>query len=166
VILIFRAYGIAQPKGSTRAFVPRGWTRPIITDSNRSLKAWQQLVSEAASQAMDGLPDEDRALIPGGVRLSIAFYLPRPQSLAKRIRQHCKAPDVDKCARSVLDALTHVAYHDDAQVVELLAVKRYAGPTEVPCAVIRVEPAPETVDLPVVSLSRSLFEGDVLELRG
>jgi Holliday junction resolvase RusA-like endonuclease len=165
VILIFRAYGVPQPKGSTRAFVPRGWTRPIITDSNRSLKAWQQLVTEAASQAMDAVPDGDRALMLGGVRLSIVFYLPRPKSMSKRIRHHCKAPDLDKISRSVLDALSHVAYHDDAQVVELLAVKRYAGEHEVPCAVIRVEPAPETIDLPVVSLSRSLFEGELLELR-
>jgi Holliday junction resolvase RusA-like endonuclease len=36
---------------------------------------------------------------------------------------------VDKLARSVLDALSAVAYDDDAQVISLEAIKRY-GPDD------------------------------------
>jgi len=43
--------------------------------------------------------------------------------------------------RSVGDALTGVAFHDDAQVVDLVAMKRYAAPHLGPHLVVRVEPA-------------------------
>jgi Holliday junction resolvase RusA-like endonuclease len=36
-------------------------------------------------------------------------------------------PDVDKLCRSVMDALTGIAYKDDAQVTSLTAVKIYAN---------------------------------------
>jgi hypothetical protein len=52
------------------------------------------------------------------------------------VTAHVKAPDLDKLARSVFDALTRVVFHDDAQVVDLVATKRYATVGEPP----RVEP--------------------------
>ena len=51
-MLTFTVYGVAQPKGSMRAFVPAGMKHPIITDSNRNAKAWAQLVAEGASRAL------------------------------------------------------------------------------------------------------------------
>ena len=40
-------------------------------------------------------------------------------------------PDIDKLARAVLDALTGVAYNDDAQVVGLHCTKVYADHTNI-----------------------------------
>src|SRR5438046_2348596 len=111
--LRFRVIGIAQSMGSKRAFIPKGWTRPIITDSNRSLKTWQALVAEAAGHAItDG---EGWQLLDGPVRLSIAFYLPRPKGLPKKYVAHTKAPDCSKLVRSTEDALSGIVYRDDAQ---------------------------------------------------
>ena len=62
--LDFRVIGIAQPMGSKRAFTPPGWTRPIITDSNRNLKSWQELVSHAANDAIQHFPRVSRACSP------------------------------------------------------------------------------------------------------
>jgi len=139
--LEFRVNGIAQQAGSKRAFVPKGWTRPVLTDSNRNLKSWQQLVADQASQAIDQLPASDRALLVDGVRVSVSFYLPRPVSLPKRCVVHTKAPDLDKCVRAIFDALSGVCYRDDSQVVDLVATKRYAAPAVVPHVIIRVEPS-------------------------
>jgi Holliday junction resolvase RusA-like endonuclease len=136
MILVFTVYGDAQSKGSTRAFVPKGWTRPIITDSNRNLKQWQQLVAEGADRALAATPDAE--LLTGAVRLTIAFYLPRPKSLPKKALAHVKKPDLDKLIRGVKDALTKVVWMDDSQVVELVATKQYA--LEMPHVDIRVEP--------------------------
>jgi hypothetical protein len=91
--LEFRVVGVAQQMGSKRAFVPRGWTRPVITDSNRNLKSWQTLVAEGASHAIQRL-SHDAQVCTGGVRLTIAFYLPRPKSLPRRVLAHVKAPDL------------------------------------------------------------------------
>lgn len=139
--LAFRVYGVAQPMGSKRAFVPKGWTRPIVTDSNRNLKSWQQLVTEAAADAILELPPAERTLLLEGVRLTIAFYLPRPKSLPKRITAHTKAPDLDKAVRGLCDALTAVVFRDDAQICDLVAMKRYADRGAIPYVDLRIEPS-------------------------
>jgi len=147
VTLEFRVIGVAQQMGSKRAFVPRGWTRPIITDTNRNLKSWQTLVAEGASHAIQQLPASERTLLMEGVRLTVAFYLPRPKSLPRRVTAHTKAPDVDKLARSLGDALTRIVYQDDAQIVDLIAMKRYAPLGQSPYVDVRVESTAGVVPL-------------------
>lgn len=148
----FQVVGIAQPKGSTRAFVPKGWTRPIITTDNPKSKGWQQLVSEQAQTvARDGL-------FVGPVVLTVTFHLPRPQSLPKRVLHHMKKPDLDKLVRSTKDALKGILYGDDAQVVDLHARKAYAAIAAAPCAHITVAEAvaPDPVQADLVA-DPSLF---------
>lgn len=135
--LTFTVWGVAQPKGSAKAFLPKGWTRPIITSDNTRNKGWQQLVAEAAGRAKD---EAGAALLEGPVRLLVAFYLPRPKTLPKRVQHNTKKPDLDKLVRSVKDALTQVAWHDDSQVVDLKAIKRYAEVGTTPHAVITITP--------------------------
>jgi len=149
MILQFSVVGVAQQMGSKRAFTPKGWTRPIITDSNRNLKSWQQLVSQCASHAIQQLPIAERHVLTDGVRLSIAFFLPRPKSLPRRVTAHTKAPDLDKFVRALQDALTAIVFRDDAQIVDLVAMKRYAAPGEPPHVDIRVESTAGVVPLPV-----------------
>jgi Holliday junction resolvase RusA-like endonuclease len=98
------------------------------------------LVSACASQALRRLPAPERRLLTAGVRLTVAFYLPRPKSLPRRVTAHVKAPDLDKLVRSVGDALTRVVFADDAQVVDLVAMKRYAAAGTIPQITVRVEP--------------------------
>lgn len=126
------------PKGSTKAFIPKGWNRPVITNANPRTKAWQALVAEAAGRALQIASLEDRLVTTMAVRVDIVFYLPRPKSLPKSTLAHLKAPDVDKLARAVLDALTHVCWRDDSQVVGLFVSKAYAGVNDSPRAWIRV----------------------------
>lgn len=155
--LEFTAYGVPQQKGSMRAFAyplkNRATGQPILdkggkpmygaaaTSDNPSVKGWQQLLAEGANRALGEKPDDDRAVLQDGVRLTIAFYLPRPKKYQKRGVEpaHLVAPDLDKLVRAVLDALTHVVYRDDSQVVELVTSKHYAGVDDAPHARIRVE---------------------------
>lgn len=123
----FTVYGTAQPKGSAKAFLPKGWTRPVITSDNRSLKAWEQTVRDRLQRVMAETPRADLdALFDGPVLVALEFHLPRPKSLPKRVTLHTKKPDVDKLARGTVDALNGVLFHDDSQVVEVRARKVYA----------------------------------------
>jgi Holliday junction resolvase RusA-like endonuclease len=155
VILQFRVNGIAQQAGSKRAFVPKGWTRPIITDTNKNLKTWQQLVADVAHHELLQRPVIERGQWRDGVRLGVVFYLPRPVSLPRRVVAHVKKPDLDKLIRSVQDALAGVLYRDDAQIVDLVARKRYAAESDVPHVDIRLEPSAG------VETTLSLFEEEV-----
>lgn len=151
MILTFTAVGVAQPKGSTRAFVPKGWKRPIVTSDNPKNKGWQQLVAEAASVALTSnqTGDEMWLLAHGPMRLDVTFYLPRPKSIKDKVVPHIKKPDLDKLTRSCKDALKNVVWQDDSQVVELVARKFYAEPHGgVPRAVISVSPSDATATDP------------------
>lgn len=129
--LHFTVYGTPIPKGSTRAFIPKGWTLPVITADNRKTKPWQEAVVSAAREALNGA-----APMQGAVSLEVVCFLPRPKSLPKRIKQHIKRPDLDKLVRTIKDGLTRAGvYRDDAQVVELVARKGFG---EVPGAEITV----------------------------
>jgi crossover junction endodeoxyribonuclease RusA len=149
MILTFTVYGVPLPKGNHKAFMPRGMHHPIITESNRGVASWQQLVKVGASDALNLIAPDTRRLLLEGVRLTTWFVLPRPKSLPAKISAHLKAPDVDKLARAVCDAMTGVVYHDDNQVCELICAKRYAAVGEAAHVTIWVEPT--------LGVARTLF---------
>ncbi len=142
-MLTFTVYGVAQPKGSHRAFMAPGMKVPIVTDSNRNAKSWAQLVAHGASEALRqlGATSAIFQLLAGPVHVSVAFYLPRPKKFSKRgvYVEHLTAPDIDKLLRGVLDALSQVVWQDDSQVVSTAATKRYAAVDEPPRVTITVE---------------------------
>mgnify|MGYP002144233137 CR=1 FL=1 len=138
-MITFTVWGVAQPKGSAKAFVPAGWTRAVVTSANPKVKGWQQLIAEAASDALDEVPFGAGAYTTGPVKLTVDFRLPRPKAIGRRTPPHLKKPDLDKLVRSVKDALTKVLWRDDSQVTEIEARKGYVDNNGSPHAVITVE---------------------------
>lgn len=122
-MLTVTVYGVAAPQGSTRAFVPKGWKRPIITADNLRTKPWRQAIIDACLPALRGTPP-----LEGPVSVSVQFLLPRPKSAPRRVIEPAKLPDLDKLLRALLDGLTTAgAWRDDAQVVMISAIKAFAG---------------------------------------
>lgn len=139
--LTFTVPGVAAKKGSTRAFIPKGWKRAVITNMDPKAKAWQQLVSEHATQALAA--SNLQPFADGPVMLDVWFYLPRPQKfLIKKYAHvdvpHVSTPDADKLLRCVIDSMTRVVYPDDSRVIDAYVHKRYCGAGELPRAVITV----------------------------
>jgi len=162
VTLVFSVYGVAQPKGNMRAFHPKGMKFPILTDSNRNVKSWSQLVAQAASEAIQQLPEHDRAVMTGAVRLSVRFFMPRPKKYTTKSRLQAPCitmPDWDKLSRAVGDALSQVVYRDDSQIVEAVVTKQYCALTDAPHADIRVEPTAGTSPISVPPAPLPLFAG-------
>lgn len=119
--IAFEVRGLPIPQGSTRAWVVNG--KPIITSTAKGLGSWRRLVADVAQQFAP--PD----LWNGPIRLELTFGLPKPKSAPKTRRVWPdKRPDLDKLVRAVLDALTHIVFSDDAQIVELHATKEYGPP--------------------------------------
>jgi crossover junction endodeoxyribonuclease RusA len=139
--LRFVVPGVAAKKGSTRAFIPKGWKRAVITNMDPKAKAWQQLVSEHATQALAA--SNQQPFADGPVMLDVWFYLPRPQKfLIKKYAHidvpHVSTPDADKLLRCVIDSMTRVVYPDDSRVIDAYVHKRYCSAGELPRAVITV----------------------------
>ena len=123
-LIRFTVYGTAQPQGSSRAFVPKGWTRAVITSSNPKLKSWRQ---EFAKAAMLACKDHD-CPVPRNVAMAviIGFYFAKPKSTKKSVQHKVTKPDVDKLLRAALDGMTGIVYHDDSQVTDA-RVKKFFG---------------------------------------
>ncbi len=153
-ILEFTVVGLPQPKGSTRAFVPKKWAREavaagrapraIVTSDNPKGQGWQQTIAHVA--AIELHQSKIERFSEGPVVLAVVFYLPRPQALMTKSKAgveipHVKKPDLDKLARLAKDALTGVVWTDDSQVTDLIARKRYCAAGEFPRALIRVRAA-------------------------
>lgn len=88
----------------------------IYEASSAALRVWRDSIGWEARRAMGR-----RAPAVGPVLLEVWFRLKTPARLATDWPHH--RPDVDKLSRAVLDALTGIAYLDDAQVVGLAAWK-------------------------------------------
>jgi Holliday junction resolvase RusA-like endonuclease len=132
----FTVIGTPQPQGSARAFMPKGWTRPVITSANAKLKPWRQEVSQvvAATMAEQGIEIIRR---PAAVRVEAIFFFQRPKSV-KKAALKTTAPDADKLARSLGDSMSRLAYEDDAQIVDFHVLKEFGEPARVEVEVLMV----------------------------
>lgn len=125
----FLVYGPPVPQGSMKAFAFRqgNKVRAVVTHSSKKVLPYRQAVAQVAAVRKQ---ETDFVAIPRsvGVILRVSFHLARPKSLPKKQEAHTKRPDVDKLVRSCLDALTGILFEDDAQVMCLVATKRYGTP--------------------------------------
>jgi crossover junction endodeoxyribonuclease RusA len=113
-----------EPQGSAKAFVIKGTNRAVVTSDNKKLRPFR---SELTRMAIAEMGDRPQPLFPKGapVSVSVGFGFIKPASVKKGRVKPCVKPDIDKLLRAVLDSLTGVAFHDDAQVVQVHASKSY-----------------------------------------
>ena len=128
--------GTPAPKGSNRAML-RGGRAVFVPGGSKvnqqSLMTWDANVRHSASHALVGLNGPVFACVP--LAVSIVFRMARPSGHwgkkgLKTGAPQCPSvkPDVDKLARSTLDALSGVVFDDDSRIVRLTVAKEYAKP--------------------------------------
>ena len=121
----FWVHGTPIPKGSMKAFRHPKTGAVILTHSKGAdLAAWSNRISELARGRIVSW-DPASAGVP--VSVTLRFTLQKPKSMSKKVMYPAKRPDLDKLIRSVLDSLTGIFYHDDSQVVKLVAMKNYGS---------------------------------------
>lgn len=117
----------ARPKGSKRGYVRGG--RVVMVESSASLPIYMAHLAHECRVALRDAPWDTG----GHYAVALTFTMRRPAShytADGTVRPRHKdakpgRPDIDKMTRAVLDALTGIAWADDASVVWLLASKRY-----------------------------------------
>jgi len=151
-LIAFEVFGDPVAQGSKTA-VPTA-AGPRMRESNeKRLRPWRTAVAYEAEAAMDG-----REPIEGPLFVFVTFVLSRPKAhyrangeLKPSAPSYCeKRPDLDKLARSILDAGSRIVWRDDSQIAALHCAKVYGSP---PGARIVVEPigllAGERIEGPV-----------------
>jgi len=127
--------GTPVPQGSMRALGPGR----MVHSNATALRPWRDTLAWHVREDMlaQGAP-----AFEGPVVVTATFTLPRPKSAVKARWAPDRKPDLDKLARSLLDALTAGgAVADDAQVVTLAVSKVYAVGGNVPGVTFEVRPA-------------------------
>tara|TARA_B100000900_G_C20549326_1_gene704046 strand:+ start:318 stop:764 length:447 start_codon:yes stop_codon:yes gene_type:complete len=130
---------IPSPQGSKK-HVGNG----IMVEVSPTVKLWRSAVADAAVLARI-------KKITGPVIAHMEFVFPRPAShfgTGKNStklkpqspkRGHSVRPDLSKLVRSTEDALSGIAYEDDARIVRFSHLeKRYANGDELPGAIIKL----------------------------
>ena len=124
-VTVIRVNGSPAPQGSKSRGRHEG-----MFETSKKVGPWRNAVRTEA-QAAFPVP------LDGAVTVEVVFFLPRPKShfgtgrnagILKDSAPHhpTGVPDIDKLCRSTLDGLKEGgAYHDDAQVVNLIARKNY-----------------------------------------
>ena len=127
----FDVEGVPSPGGSKNAFLNRRTGRVVVTCAGgKKTKTWRAAVAAQARLVFAG-----RDPIAPPVGLFVEFRMPRPKShyLADgRVSPSAPyvpivRPDATKLLRSTEDAMTGIAYVDDAQIHEIRVVRVYVA---------------------------------------
>lgn len=142
--------GAPVTKGSWRPIRTRTGRVFLAHDKPREYESWVGTIRQYAQA-------HGVKILDGPVACMLIFLLSRPQAhygKSKGVKvvkttappYPAKKPDADKLARLVLDALTGMAWTDDAQVIQLHVQKRYhpmdAGPGCIISILAMEAPAP------------------------
>ncbi len=133
--ITFTVYGKPGTAGSKKAFIVKtkdGRQRVAMKPDNDRAKPWMAVVQQHAQQAMQG-----RSLITGAVQLDLHFMFLRPKSHYRTgknshllkddaPKHHLQKPDRCKLERCTEDAMKHVVWVDDCQVVAGEVTKGWA----------------------------------------
>ena len=133
-MIVIEVLGTPAPKGSARAFYKAGMKRAVIVkDNNDRQRGWESAVREQALEAIGERVGPVYVQRP--LTVDIEFRIARPAGHwgARGLKPAAPPaplakPDIDKLARSTLDALTGLAFDDDSRIVRLLVAKTFAAP--------------------------------------
>lgn len=128
-MITLEVLGDPAPQGSKRVFNGR-----VVEAAGEKLKRWRKAIALACQEYAG------QNIILGPIRLEVAFYMPRPQTVKISKRPlPIVPPDLDKLLRAVGDGIgqSEVIWGDDSQIVEILATKEYADDRD-PGATIRI----------------------------
>lgn len=150
-----RVDGAIKPKGSVSAFAykDKATGKQKASVVHKRAKSSEAAIQYAASQALQeraGLQAEVSTYYRNPVSVIAVVTFEAPAWVRKRHKPvlsgphkrpasfplHRTRPDGDKLLRTILDALTDVAFNDDAQVFDKRCIKRYAVGDERPHATI------------------------------
>lgn len=138
--LTFFVAGVPAPGGSKRAFaIKKGGVYTgrtvVFDDAGKRNKDWRASVAHVAAMEMRA---QESSGFPGGALIvTFEFKMPRIKAHFRQSKKtgptlredapiyHTTKPDTTKLVRSTEDALTGIAWGDDAQIAVQTASKTY-----------------------------------------
>lgn len=133
-----------RPRQAVRGF-DKKTKRHIITNytpAEHPVHAWKRLVEVELTLAF-----RERGLLPidQAIGVDLVFVMPLAKSNRRKVNHrkwHAKKPDKDNLEKAVLDALSEVAWTDDAKVSTGVTTKVIAGDGDETGVAIRIRSLP------------------------
>lgn len=128
--VMFHVPGKPQGKARARTFYDGRVGRSISVTPGHTI-LYENLIKEMYLQAAGGIQEERG--IPILLRIIARFEPPKSASKKEKLAMldgrvfPLKKPDIDNIVKVVADALNGVAYHDDTQIVQVIAKKVYSA---------------------------------------
>lgn len=125
----FKVYGLPTAKGRPRFNkIGFAYTDKKTIEAERDFKC----------QALQYKPTKP---LEGPIKLTVAFYKPKPKSKPKKVWACITRPDLDNYLKLVKDSMNKIFWQDDSQVTDIVAKKRYGEParTEIKLEVLENE---------------------------
>lgn len=126
------AVPVAQPR--PKATTVNGMARMYEAKKSHGIHAFKATARMAAAAAYAGPPLDG----PLGAELDFVFASKK----SKRCWKSTK-PDLDNCAKGLLDALNGTLYKDDGQVVLMVLTKEHAAKGEQPHVKVKITQLPQ-----------------------
>jgi Holliday junction resolvase RusA-like endonuclease len=137
--------GTAAPGGSKKAFVNPKTNRVVVLDDAKNNKGWRSTVALFGSQAMAG-----KDPLQGPLFVAFTFHQARPKGHfgsgknAAVVKPSAPAfptskPDTTKLIRAAEDALKHICWYDDSQIVHQIGRKVYSERPGLRITIKRIE---------------------------
>lgn len=120
---------VGQPRA--RAVTFAGKARMYGAAKSHPIHVFKAAVAQSFQSVHDGAPSE------GPVSIVLQFVLPRPKckrwkSKPMQREHHTSKPDIDNLVKGACDALTGLAWVDDAQLCSVVGTKWIASGDEQP----------------------------------
>lgn len=129
-----------QPVGKGRPKFSGRYSNTRHAYTPRKTREYEENVKAVFLSRFGVLPFGEDARL----RIEVHAWYQIPKSKPKQVKENMRLeiirptvkPDLDNVIKIIMDALNGVAYPDDKQVVEMLAIKRYSDD---PCVTVLIE---------------------------
>jgi Holliday junction resolvase RusA-like endonuclease len=173
-VITLEVLGTPAPKGSSRAFVNKKTGRAFVApggarSTELKIASWNVAVRQAVLEMLRDKHLERALFADVALKVAIVFRMARPRGhFSKSTGQLLPSappfpatkPDIDKLARTTLDAMTGSVFDDDSRIADLQLSKRWAEPGR-EGARITVEPLAEFMAELDAELARARKVGDL-----
>jgi len=114
--------------------LPVGKGRPRITRNKIAYTPKQTRTQEAFIKALFVQKYPGHVILDGPLEMTVLAFFPIPKSASKSAKNSMilggtfptRKPDADNLLKVFMDALSGLAYRDDAQIVSVMLDKRYS----------------------------------------
>jgi Holliday junction resolvase RusA-like endonuclease len=122
-MISFVILGTPVAKGRPRISTRGGFARAYTPKATRNAEA------NIRVQIINQLPEGFKPL-QNAISVELIIGKVKPTGTPKKVIYPIKRPDLDNYIKSLFDAMNSIVFNDDAQIVELRAVKRFGEVAE------------------------------------